>query len=216
MIINGITTKEKFPDFLNGKKFLSLTKNFKEFISLIFPDVSENDIINCIKSNGKNINLVISINGIFKNISIKTGSVSVLKVDYLDNLMLKLVSFGASKRAISLLLNYLNLEGDYITDDNDIIALINKELSSYEVLMNLIDYFLINDSNDKKVHYFYYGNIRRGFVISSEKLKENILDYQYNINQNYLKIGPFNISIYRQEGQWIYKVKVHNFLKFFN
>lgn len=215
MIINGITSKEKFPDYLNDKKFSNLTKNFKEFISSIFPLVLENDVINCIKSNGKNINLVISINGISKNISIKTGSASVLKVDYLDNLMLKLVSFGASKRTISLLLNYLNLEGDYIADDNNIIELINKELSSYEVLSNLIDYFLINDSNDKNVQYFYYGNIRRGFVISSEKLKENILECQYSINQNNLKTGPFNISIYRQEGQWMYKVKVYNFSKFF-
>ena len=49
----------------------------------MFPNIKDDDVIFCNKSNYRRINMVVSVGGVEKNVSIKTGSSSVVYKDYL-------------------------------------------------------------------------------------------------------------------------------------
>ena len=71
----GFANEDLILNYLNSKKFKSINKNWQKFLKEIFPEVQDDDTVLCSKKGGINkSDLIITINGISKNISIKIGT----------------------------------------------------------------------------------------------------------------------------------------------
>ena len=81
MIINGGARKNELILSLDNKLFSDLSKNLKEMVKTIFPDIKNKDIISCKAVNSINHNMILAVNGISKNISVKTGNTSLIFKD---------------------------------------------------------------------------------------------------------------------------------------
>lgn len=191
---------------LNNKQYQDLNENLKDFIKYMFLDIKDDDIILCQKSNGLKVNLIISVNDIEKNISVKDGNIVCIYKDNIKKLILFLLSIDVSAKCLSALLYYHYADGTYdgsgisvqsfgellCTDYKEEIEIVENEFMDLDKLEKVLDFVLISDKSNKSVDYFYYGDARKGLYASAEKVKSNILTESNNYHHKFMRIGVMN------------------------
>ena len=202
--------KNKFIEVLNEKKYCELNLNFKNMVKGMFPSVKNQDLILCQSYNGVKVDLIIQVNNIKKNLSIKNkNTICVYKGD-VKRLISFMFSIGLSYNCISSLLSYqysdyttdgsgrtLNSFGLLLEDDfKNEIKIVREEFDDFKIC-ELIDFLLVREKNGLCVDFFYFGNIKYGEIIETSELIKNILKRKGE-NNKFMKLGPFNfISLSR-------------------
>lgn len=206
MIINGGFKKDKILDNLHEKIFSELSGNFQGFIKKMYPNIKNQDKIYCKKINGRNIDFSINVNGYVKMISVKTGNTCSVYSARITELITFLSCINVSGEVLTAILDYHYADGTYDgsgtvksfgeqlkIDYKEQIELVNKEFQNKELLSKVIDFVLLDDKNNMRVDYFYYGNDKFGFYESSEDVKDKMINQKDNFKHNFMRIGPFNL-----------------------
>ena len=175
LIINSGIKKDELILKLNNVKFKDLNNNLMLFVKQIFPDVKYNDLIRCKKSNYSKINMVLTVGCESKNISIKTGSSSVIYKDSLFNFVMQLASLNVSSMSLKSIMLYHFADGtiDGSGSSYDFgnllknrykneIDIVKKEFTNKDLLSRFIDAVLIKERSNRSVDFFYYGNSKKG------------------------------------------------------
>ena len=191
---------------LNNKRYSDLNENLKSFISYIFLDIKDDDIILCYQTKSLKVNLVISVNNIEKNISVKDGNIVCVYKENVKELMSFLSSINVSSKCMTALLYYHYADGTYdgsgtlihsfgqllSVDYKTEVEIVRDEFLDLWKLEKVIDHVLITDRYEKNVDYFYCGDARKGTFASAEKVKRNILCESNNYPHNFMRIGVMN------------------------
>jgi hypothetical protein len=91
---------------LDNKVFSELSKNLKEMVKTIFPTVKNKDIIFCKLVNNINHNMTLTVNGVSKNISVKTGNTSLIFKDRMSALIGQLLTLKVSNTTLFSIIRY--------------------------------------------------------------------------------------------------------------
>ena len=210
--------KNNFVEMLDNKRYYELNTNLKDMVKSIFPFVKSQDLIKCQLYKGKKVDLIIKINTVSKNVSLKSQNIICVYKGDIKTLLSFLFSIGISYRGVSAILSYqysdgsldgngrrlesfgLLLEEDYKNE----ISIIKEEFNDDFKLIQLIDFILVKEKNGINVDYFYFGNLRKGEVISRDNLIKNILTIKKEGNNKFMKIGPFNLIPLSRCNNYIY------------
>lgn len=200
----GLESKNvgKIANFLNNCYYKDLSNHFKKFIRHMYPNICDDDLIFCRKKNTNKVNLVITVNGENKNISVHNSSLVNVYRNYLKYLLLFFYSIGVSYDIIVCILKYHyadgTIDGSGTTDFSSSMLLsffYKKEIDSVRTFFNekdihekIIDFLLMKG----KVDYFYFGDTRKGVYASSDKVKNNILCDKKNYRHDFMRIGVFS------------------------
>ena len=202
--------KNKFIEVLNEKKYCELNLNFKNMVKYMFPSVKNQDLILCQSNKGTKVDLIIKVNNIKKNLSVKSKDMICVYKGDVKRLISFMFSIGLSYNCISSLLSYqysdyttdgsgrtLNSFGLLLEDDfKNEIKIVREEFNDFKI-NELIDFLLVKEKNGLCVDFFYFGNIKYGEIIETRELIKNILKRK-DENNKFMKLGPFNfISLSR-------------------
>ena len=208
-----IIYKRQIFDSLNNKKYYELSDNFKKFVKYMYPRIRENDLILCQNKNGSKIDFTISVNNIYKNVSVKKGDTIFVYKDRILNFVLFLLSINVSKECILALLSYHYADGTYdgsgpfvnsfgqllSIDYEKQIEIVEEEFKNKKLLAKVIDFILLCEKSGKKVDYFYFGDCRKGCFASADIVKNNILNEENNYKHKFMRIGVMNFLPLKRE-----------------
>ncbi len=206
---NGIKNEIEIVKYLNGKRFKELNDNMKCFISFLFKEIIDDDILYATKINGKyKADIIISINDTQKYISIKVGSENSIHIEKLEYF----INFLKSLNINDDIINYLKLYhyGDGTVDGTGTtrlnaeetktcyyneISKFNKYISYNNILSKILHRFLFDGVNSDliSVDAIYYGNIKYGIWAS----KNEILKYLLENKSYYMKTIHFSKLTYQ-------------------
>lgn len=159
--MNGYQNEFEIINYLNNKQYGQVNVGMQELLKALYPDIKEEDVIQARKYGYyAKVDMVISVNGVEKGISIKCGYKNSVHVEPIKKFMLYLRKMKFSK--IEILLRYLYSDGtsnntgkvrqsaaDYkIEHENDII-LMNDEFE--KIKKNLLIRFLIETDIKYKI-----------------------------------------------------------------
>ena len=202
--------KNKFVELLNEKKYCELNLNFKNMVKSMFPSIKNQDLILCDSNKGTKIDLIIQVNNIKKNLSVKSKNMICVYKGDVKRLISFMFSIGLSYNCVSSLLSYqysdyttdgsgrtLNSFGLLLEDDfKNEIKIVREEFDDLKIT-ELTDFLLVKEKNGLCVDFFYFGNIKYGEIIKTRELIKNILKRK-DENNKFMKLGPFNfISLSR-------------------
>lgn len=195
-------------DLINNKKFKNLNINFQNIVKTLFPNVKNEDLIECECFGGKKIDIVFKCNSEYKYVSIKgKNEFCVFKGD--SKILLRfLFSLGISYQAIMIFINKGNTK--YLYNNKNILqeeisadfSVLNEEFKRNNNIFKLLYFLLVKEKNDTYVDYFYFGNERNGVIISRDFLIKNIIK-DFNQNDNPFKFGPFSLTYLHQNNNLI-------------
>ena len=206
MYIKKKDYKDRIINSLNNKRYFELSQHFKGFISYIYPNIKDDDLIICNKKKGSKIDFQIEVNQVCKNVSVKNGDIIYVYKDRIMNLVLFLLSIKVSKECIMAMLYYHYGDGTIDGSGSSInsfsgllcedykkeIEIVNNEFKNKELLGKVIDYLLINEKSGNKVDYFYYGDERSASYANSSIVRENIINEDNNYPHKFMRIGVMN------------------------
>lgn len=208
-INNGFNNEYEIVNAINGSKFIDLPIFLKYVVKYIFKNVSDKDIFYsrlCERTSKPDIS--IKWNDKIVYISIKSGksdSIHFEKInDFIDYLNTRNIS-KETQETIKLF-HY----GDGTTDGSgqrrmwfdelfpllsERIKVANDELNSFGIREDLIDRFLFNGIEAKKisVDYILFGNSEYGLICSKENVRKFLLRKNYN-HISTLHVGPFTLQ----------------------
>ena len=201
-----MTVRERFAYALNNKIYDDLSCNFRKFVMEMYPNIKDDDLVSCKTYYGSKIDIVITVNGETKNISLSRGDIVCIHRERIYSFLLFLKSIEVSNKSLTSLLYYHF--GDGTTDGSrpgikchgqllaieyaDEIAYVNEEFENKELLAKVVDHVLINERTGKKVDYFYHGDVRTGIFASAEEVKRNLLEEKNNFQHAFMRIGTMN------------------------
>ena len=209
----------KINDFINEineKEYQSLSFNLRKFIKLLFPKIINNQKLYCKYHYGKNINLIISDSFSSRNIYFINSSRITVHYDKISNFINVLKKYNASQLCLMSLFRHHYKNNSLILEEDSLIDIKNveKEFQNSSLHANVLDYLLFSDKNGISVDYFYYGDARRGYFISSDELKKKIIsDTKNNYIHNYMRIGVMNYLRVKNKGNHFFMLKL-NILKY--
>ena len=201
-----MTVRERFAYALNNKVFEDLSCNFRKFVIEMYPNIQDSDLVTCKTYYGNKIDIILSVNGVSKNISLSRGNIVCIHRERLNQFLLFLMSINVSARSLTSLLYYHhgdrtgNINNPGVKCHGQLLALefaeeisyVNEEFENKELLGKVIDYVLINERTGKMVDYFYHGDVRTGIFASAEEVKRNLLEEKNNFQHAFMRIGTMN------------------------
>ncbi len=209
---SGFENEIDFIAALSNKSFKQLNDNLKRFINFLYPQVKNEDLIKCYSGKaGQKPDIIIEINDIKKNISIKKGSGNSVHQEDIDLFMDFLSSLDISEDTKVELLKYHWADGttdgsgkirmsssEYKASHETEIKIINKELNKKEPLIKLITRILFKGKSDffEEADAIYYGNINNGLWATKEEIIDYVLKNQFNINS--IHFGPLTYQIWNR------------------
>lgn len=152
----GFQNEWDFFNYLNGKKVGEINQSFKEMLTSIYDNLTDDMNIKCYVDMAKNKeDLWITINSIRKNISIKMGSENTFHTEYIYNFTNFLEKQNVPMKIIDDILDYHFLkESSVSVNANNIIEKITLNIykQKYHKKINNINlYFQNNESLLKKL-----------------------------------------------------------------
>ncbi|HIS39178.1 MAG TPA: hypothetical protein IAB45_06705 [Candidatus Onthousia faecavium] len=152
----GFQNEWDFFNYLNGKKVGEINQSFKEMLTSIYDNLTDDMNIKCYVDMAKNKeDLWITINSIRKNISIKMGSENTFHTEYIYNFTDFLERQNVPMKIINDILDYHFLkESSVSVNANNIIEKITLNIykQKYHKKINNINlYFQNNESLLKKL-----------------------------------------------------------------
>ena len=204
----GIANEYVIIKAINNKKYLKLNDNLKSFIKFIFPDIKDNDILECkkIKTLDK-ADIYIKHNNIIKNISIKSGNRVSVHSENVKQFITFLKRININEAIIDYLLLYhygddttngsgkkrMSAEELKIKYEREI-RIFNKYVNYKNIIKKIINRCLFEGTSEENIaDYVYYGNSQHGIYAS----KEEIIDYM--CNNRFIELNPphFSALIYQ-------------------
>ena len=197
---------------LNGKKFKDLNENLKNFTKFLFNNINYNNQIFAYEGKyGQKPDLVVQVNGISKNISVKIGSGNSVHQENISLFTNFLNYIGISQQLIFELLKYhwgddtLNGTGktrvsskEYKQKHPKEIELLNTEINKKEYLNKFVNRFLFQGKSSEYdiVDTLYYGNCELGHWAS----RDEIINYinSENFNSDAIHFGPLNYQVWNR------------------
>ena len=160
---NGKQNEFDFVLMLNGKKVSTLDPNTYDLIHAIYNNIDDSSIIKAWKNHYKQkMDVMISIDGIIKSISIKSGSRNSVHVEPFSSFCFFLEKNGISLNIINLYLYYHfgdgTLDGtgnkrksgeEYKKLNQKEIDLFNKKICNEKLIEKAIDRFVLIGTNSK-------------------------------------------------------------------
>lgn len=197
---------------LSNKTYDELNSNLKKFILFLFPKVNNNDKIRCYSGMaGQKPDIIIEINNIRKNVSIKKGSGNSVHQEDIALFMNFLNTLNISEETKTELLKYHWADGttdgsgkirvssaEYKAKHHKEIDLINGELNKKETLIKLITRALFKGKSDQfdEVDVIYYGTINKGHWATKDEIIKYILNNKFDINS--IHFGPLTYQIWNR------------------
>ncbi len=197
---------------LNNKSYSELNNNLKKFILFLFPQVNNNDRINCYSGKvGQKPDIIIEINNSKKNISVKKGSGNSVHQEDINLFMDFLTTLDISEEAKIELLKYHWGDGtsdgsgkirvssaEYKSEHQKEIDLINSELNKKEPLTKLITRVLFKGKSDdfSEADAVYYGTIDKGLWATKEEIINYFLNNRFDLNS--IHFGPLTYQIWNR------------------
>ena len=198
--------KMSFLNNLHNRKYADLNANLRKFIKAMFPKILDDSIIYCFETRSSKIDLIIEVNCVQKNISIKNGNIICV---YKDNI-LKFISFlhsiFVSNECICALLKYHYADGTCDGSGQALygygsllslnfsgeIKIVEEEFSDLKKLEKVLDTVLFYDNYGRCVDYFYLGDAKQGIFANSRRIKKRILAESNHYHHNFMRIGVMN------------------------
>ena len=172
---------------LNKKKYYELTPFLKDTLKIIFPFITDEDIIySRLLERTQKPDIYIKCRDQIKYISIKSGRTNSIHFEKINELTSFLASRNISNETIETLLLFhygdgtLNGTGETRLLFEDLFPILNKriqkanyELNQKEIVEELIDRFIFHGIESKilSVDYILHGNQNYGVLCSKEKIK---------------------------------------------
>lgn len=197
---------------LSNKLYRELNDNLKKFISFLFPQVNNNDKIQCRSGMvGQKPDIIIEINNKRKNVSIKKGSGNSVHQEDIDLFIDFLTNLNISEKAKNELLKYHWADGTidgsgktrissakYKAEHQKEIDLINSELNKKELLTKLITRVLFKGKSDKfeEADIVYYGTINKGHWATKDEIIKHMLNNKIDINS--IHFGSLTYQIWNR------------------
>lgn len=185
----GFDNEEIIREYLNGKKFSNVNSNWQNFIKELFGNVSNNEIIVCLKKAGQNkSDLMITIGKNSKTMSVKSGTGNSVHQEPIEDFIAFLKETYSIKENLANDLRFfiwgdqtLNGNGskknrisapEFVKKYPEIIQRIKAFFKEHK--KDLIERFVITGSKSKSTpDYIYYGNVNQGVW----KKTNEVLDY---------------------------------------
>lgn len=228
----GIEFENEFINSINNKKFKELSENLRRILNIIFPALSDNDLIvaeHCDPSGKPDVK--ISVNNESHYISLKTNTAKHIHSEELEKFIGKLEDFEISKTSIDTIKKFHF--GDGTTDGSGInrmtydelfpimindIKNANEELNSYnEKVVKLVEKFVFigNNASIPEADFIYHGSINFGVLCSRKQIVKHLRRRNYDYMRN-LHIGPLQFHPYARYANFKernpYKRKIINFV----
>lgn len=199
----GYQNEFEFINYLNGKRYGELNILIQDLLKKLYPDVEKTDIITAYKyGRYAKVDIVVSINGIEKGISIKSGSRNSIHIETIKKFVsyLKKINFNEIER----LLRYLYSDGtidntgairqsssEYKLNHGDDIILINDNLQKIKKEL-LIRFLIKTDVNYRiNVDAFISGDVN-DFLWAT---REEVIEYLTTVNQESFGVHISNLFI---------------------
>ena len=160
---NGKQNEFDFVLMLNGKKISELDPNSYDLIHAVYNNIEDDNVIKAWKNHFKQkTDVMISINGIIKGISIKSGSRNSVHVEPLSSFCYFLENNGISLDIINSYLYYhfgdgtfdgngsKRISGDeYKKHNQEELDLLNKKINNERMIEKAIERFVLIGNNSK-------------------------------------------------------------------
>lgn len=225
MLNKGEINEQLIFEELDQKRFCDLNDNWKMHIRYMFENVSDDDVLQCTLYQWKlKPDLEICINGVAKQISIKSGDFVSIHEENLNSFIDFLRGQGISERTIKII-SFYHYGGS--TDGSNeckmtgrelqknyarFIRQANVELNQDYVLRNFINRAIRygTDFNNIPVDYVYYGGPTVGVMASVEEIIDIILEKR-RMYYSCLHFGAFTYQpATRSDNTERAKVRRHN------
>lgn len=207
---NGIEKEQEFVYSLNNKKYGELSNNLRHMIKQIFGFLSDDEIIKSeLIPHYQKADFSITVKGITKTISLKTGRTTVVHSEYFKTLIPFLKKMGVSEELTNFIQFYCHRDGTIDgTGDDDIsyidmkikykseIDKFNSEMIKNKLLVKeLIKRCLFNgtENNVIKADYVYFGTINFGSLVSEMQVMKHIERRKWAFMDN-PHIGPLQFK----------------------
>lgn len=185
----GIQNENEFINYFNDKRISELNPMAESLVKILFSDAKDDDVIKTTYRFDKTkSDFLLSINGVTKRISVKSGRCNSVHLESIETFVNFLRETGISEGIIEKFLYYHYADGtidgtgdirlsvkDYKENHQDDIDIINREFNNEDMIVKAIDRFLLvgkfGDSVDAIVH----GSIDDFFWITKDEIYKFIL-----------------------------------------
>ena len=210
-MINGYQNEHEFSKYLNGRRIKFLNPLFNDVIYSLYGLLDDNDIIKAyVDYENKKYDLVISINGILKKISIKKGIKNSVHVEGISSFTSFLKDCNVDNEVINEYLKYHFADGSidgngryrvsakkYKETNQWKIDYINEKLNTDKILKKIVYRFVLQGRNSKDcIDGLIYGYVDDFIYLSSKDIiniilaKKNI--YSSGVHFSSLSCQPMN------------------------
>ena len=206
--ITGFQNEAKIATALHLKKMKELNPLYQTFIEDLFPNRKPEDIIECHQDyNQKKYDIVITINGIKKYVSIKMGAKNSVHKEGISSFIHFLIENHVKQSAIIEYLKYHYADGTtngtgkervsaliYKEQNQEKINAINQEINRPDLLKKAIDRFVLSGINDgKTIDAILLGTDNDFIWLKKDDIIEVILT-QHNKNSTAVHFGPLIVQ----------------------
>lgn len=219
----GFVNEYKFAQELDNKTYAKLSKNFKELLKSLYPNIKNDDKIECWVSRfNEKSDIKIRINGIIKGISIKMGEHNSVHLEHVDDFLTYLIKIGIDDNVIKKLKHFFswtkrNTNKKY-ADYNQIysknIETINFALNDFYIKFKLFSRFLFqgNARFNYSAHAIIHGTPENFFWATRNEIIKYLLNV-FNMSRATIKIGLLSLQIYEKDNKQFIQIKWHTMEK---
>lgn len=190
----GIQNENEFIEYFDKWKIKELNPITSDFITTLFPNVNEDDIIRAISRLDKGkTDFIIKINGTDKKISVKQGYSNSIHLESIESFVNFLRKIGINENIIKNFLKFHYADGtkdgnglirlssdDYKQLHQNDIDIINQAFNDEKVIKKAIEHFLIVGRYDDSVDILIHGTISDFFWITKEEIFKIMLSKKDN------------------------------------
>lgn len=219
----GFKNEYAFAKELNKKQFKNLKKTYQNLILNLYPNVNDNDIIECwVSKYNEKSDIKIRINGIIKGISIKMGHQNSIHMEHISDFKDYLTKIGVDENIIAKIIHFVewkkehsNLKSYYYKRDftKNYIE-INNALNDYYVKWKLISRFLFEGNNrfHYSAHALVYGTPNKFLWTNRNEIMKYLIEAKNDSNAT-IKIGLLCLQTYSKEKKDFIQIKWHTIEK---
>lgn len=202
MSINkGFVNENEFIEYFNGKSFVELNENFKDFVLFITDDDTLNEKFLCKKGKGgQKPDVILTVGNKKYFISLKVGSGNSVHQEMFSEFLLFLDSIGFSKKGLDFLKEFHYADGtlndtgrerlssvEFCKKFPEKVYLLNKELNKKEFKQSILNRVLFQGKSESydKAEFIYHGTIEKGYWAKSTE----IINFDAKIKNNCVHVG---------------------------
>ncbi|CDE09218.1 putative uncharacterized protein [Bacillus sp. CAG:988] len=193
---------------LHHKKMKELNPLYQTFIADLFQNITQEDLIECQQDdNQKKYDIVITVNGTKKYVSIKKGAKNSVHKEGISSFIHFLIDSQVTQTTIIEYLKYHYADGTtngtgkertsalvYKEQNQEKIDAINKEINRPDILKKAIDRFVLSGINDGKTIDAILLGTENDFIWLKKDDIIGVILAQHNVNSTAVHFGPLTVQ----------------------